>query len=61
MKITKEMLVEEIMKLNLKTAADVLMEVNKRSTKEHWKRNGVQRIAVFFAVCREKNIDCTRF
>lgn len=61
MKITKEMLVEEIMKLNLVTAADVLKEVNKRAAKEHWTRKGVQRMAVFFAVCREKNIDCTKF
>jgi hypothetical protein len=59
MKLVKESLVKEIVDQKPKTAKEVLLLINKKASAEHWKRNGVNRMSVYFSVCLELNIDDT--
>ena len=57
MKLVKENLVAEVVAKQPKTAKEVLLITSKMASEQHWKRNGINRISVYFQVCNILGID----
>lgn len=57
-KITFDDCVRKTLDEKPETALDVLKVTCKLTEKEHWKRNGVDRMDIYFRVCTILKYDC---